>query len=451
MSAMSNEATPTFNLKAVVRETGVKPDTLRAWERRYGLPNPDRTKGGHRLYSQHDIDTVRWLVERQSEGLTISRAVKLWRSLEKEGNNPLLTPPYAATSASSARLIKGRAMTDLRRQWLESCMNFDETEAANVLAQAFALYPAEAVCFEILQHSMAEVGDRWYRGEATVQQEHFTTSLALRRIEALIAALPLPTRPGHILIACPPGEQHTFSPLMVTYLLKRRGWTVFYLGANVPADRLEATLKSTRPNAIVLTAQRMTTAASLYEMAKSLLRLKVPIGYGGRIFNAHADIRQRIPGHYLGPELSGSIDAIEHLLATSRAQPAAESVPPEFQAASEHFRVKRNRIETAAIARLSEGKIEAANLGIAMQEFGDLVASALVLGLPAYIHPEVDWIGGYLGRKQVSIDGLNLFLAAYAQALEEEMPESAKLITAEIRRQASPHPRSAGNTRKRTR
>ena len=50
--------TPTFNLKVVVRETGLKPDTLRAWERRYGMPQPERTEGGHRLYSQQDIDTI---------------------------------------------------------------------------------------------------------------------------------------------------------------------------------------------------------------------------------------------------------------------------------------------------------------------------------------------------------------------------------------------------------
>jgi DNA-binding transcriptional MerR regulator len=43
---MADDA-PTFNLKAVVRETGLKPDTIRAWERRYGLPHPKRTAGGH--------------------------------------------------------------------------------------------------------------------------------------------------------------------------------------------------------------------------------------------------------------------------------------------------------------------------------------------------------------------------------------------------------------------
>lgn len=50
---------PAYNLKVVVAETGIKPDTLRAWERRYGLPNPHRTEGRHRLYSDYDMATIK--------------------------------------------------------------------------------------------------------------------------------------------------------------------------------------------------------------------------------------------------------------------------------------------------------------------------------------------------------------------------------------------------------
>ena len=72
-----------------------KPDTLRAWERRYGLPQPKRTAGGHRLYSQRDIDTLKWLVARQNEGMSISRAVELWNRLKEEGQDPLHAPEFA--------------------------------------------------------------------------------------------------------------------------------------------------------------------------------------------------------------------------------------------------------------------------------------------------------------------------------------------------------------------
>ena len=75
----------TYNVRAVVRETGLKPDTLRVWEQRYGLPMPQRSPGGHRLYSERDIAVLKWLVARKGEGMSISRAVALWKSLEDEG------------------------------------------------------------------------------------------------------------------------------------------------------------------------------------------------------------------------------------------------------------------------------------------------------------------------------------------------------------------------------
>lgn len=117
---------PTYNLKAVIHETGVKPDTLRAWERRYGLPNPERTTGGHRLYSQRDIDTVHWLVARQEEGLSISHAVNLWHALEAEGKDPLAEMRMAEQDTATStvtELSKGIpsprcAKNGLPRAWL---------------------------------------------------------------------------------------------------------------------------------------------------------------------------------------------------------------------------------------------------------------------------------------------------------------------------------------------
>ena len=93
---------PIYNLKAVLKETNLKPDVLRAWERRYELPAPQRTAGGHRLYSAYDIETVKWLRARQAEGLSISRAVDLWRDMVAAGRDPLAAylPPALACCRS---------------------------------------------------------------------------------------------------------------------------------------------------------------------------------------------------------------------------------------------------------------------------------------------------------------------------------------------------------------
>ncbi len=269
---MANHDTPTFNLKAVVRETGLKPDTLRAWERRYGVPEPDRSGGGHRLYSQQDINTIKWLLARQDEGMSISRAVGLWRSIIEEGRDPFQVSPVApAVEAPSLVSIRpGDTVIELRHAWINACLDFDERRAEMVLNQAFSYYSPEVVCFELLQKALSEIGNGWYVGEVSVQQEHFASALAVRRLDALLAAAPAPTRAGRIIVACPPGESHTFSPLLVTFLLRRRGWDVVYLGANVPTYRLQATIETTRPALVVFSAQTLDTAATLLHVAHYL-------------------------------------------------------------------------------------------------------------------------------------------------------------------------------------
>src|SRR5689334_8693153 len=98
---------PIFNTKAVARETDVPADTFRAWERRYGIPRPERTAGGHRLYSEHDIAIIRWLRDRTIEGMNVSQAVMLLRnSLEH------VLPEPASVSAPSLP-IEPRAMQRL--------------------------------------------------------------------------------------------------------------------------------------------------------------------------------------------------------------------------------------------------------------------------------------------------------------------------------------------------
>ena len=119
---------PRFNLKVVVQQTGLKPDTLRAWERRYGLPVPGRSRGGHRLYSQHDIDTIKWLMARQREGLSIKRAVELWQQVEAEGRDPLpvATPIAAPAAPIPVSYLAGETIAQVRQQWIDACLAYDE-------------------------------------------------------------------------------------------------------------------------------------------------------------------------------------------------------------------------------------------------------------------------------------------------------------------------------------
>ena len=146
-----------------------------------------------------------------------------------------------------------------------------------VLNEAFAIFPVETVCTEILR-GLSDIGNYWYLDKASVQQEHFASALANRRLETLIAATPRPTRQQSVLVGCPPGERHTFSVLMLCLFLCRRGLKVVYLGADVPIDRLEETSAAIRADLIILGAQQLATAATLQTTALTLQSAGHPHG-----------------------------------------------------------------------------------------------------------------------------------------------------------------------------
>jgi hypothetical protein len=79
------------------------------------------------------------------EGLSISRAVELWRQLEAEGQSPFGQPSFPGSLAAkpSIAVTSGQTLEQLRDDWVDACLGFDEQTAERILTQAFALYPPE--------------------------------------------------------------------------------------------------------------------------------------------------------------------------------------------------------------------------------------------------------------------------------------------------------------------
>ncbi len=414
---------PLFNLKAVVRQTGIKPDTLRAWERRYGLPVPRRSTGGHRLYSQHDIDTISWLSARQQEGLSIKRAVEQWRQIEADGHDPLETVASFATTRTAAPrpYSTGETLEGMSRDWLDACLAYDEQQSALILNQAFALYPPETVAVELLQRAAAQVGEGWYQGDVTVQQEHFCSALIVRRLEALVMAAPPPTRPGRILIACPPEEYHVIGPLLLTFLLRRRGWQVLYLGANVPTERLETTVAATKPQLAILAAQRLRTAATLVEAAAVLKQEQVPLAYEGLIFNLAPELRNRVAGHFLGEALEAAPQMVESLMRAPHPVPAAEEPSAAYHKALDRFQERQPLIEAQLVQKLGRAALSSIHLDVANREIGLSIGSALALGDIHFLGSDMEWVRGLLKNYQVPDEAMAVYLRDYQQIAAEHL------------------------------
>lgn len=426
----ANGQLPTFNLKAVVQETGLKPDTLRAWERRYGLPQPERTDGGHRVYSKRDIETLKWLVARQQEGMSISRAINLWHQLESDGKDPLLVAEFGESAISSLPPVYsgGEKTKELSQAWVAACLEFDEQKADQVLNQAFALYSPELVCFEVLQKALTEIGDGWHKGEITIQQEHFASALAMRRLESMVAATPPPSRPGKFLVGCAPGEEHTFNPLLLTYLLRRNGWEAIYLGANVPAHKMEITVAQTKPQLVILTAQQLNTAASLLEMTLILRREDVAVAYGGLIFNIWPAIRKRIPAHFLGERMDLAPQAVEKILRSLHPLPPVEPLSKVCQEALDQFHDRRASIEARVWEILEPEGLSYSYLASLNGTLARNIRAALILGNIEYIGTSLSWMKGLFDDESMTTERLSNYLMAYHQAAQDHLGEAARPI-----------------------
>lgn len=124
MSGTQAQQDALFPIREVSRLTGVNSITLRAWERRYNLIEPVRTESGHRLYTQHDIDTLKQVTELTQQGIPISRVKPLLKEVQPEV--PALQPD-----------------TDIESQLLQALRKFRVDSLNKVLDSLLADYSEE--------------------------------------------------------------------------------------------------------------------------------------------------------------------------------------------------------------------------------------------------------------------------------------------------------------------
>lgn len=416
---------PILNLKAVVRETGIKPDTLRAWERRYGLPRPQRAPSGRRLYSRQDVETIHWLVARQAEGMTIGQAVALWRSLEEAGKDPLKEP--ASLSFVSPPQADG-SLEQFRSAWIAACSAFHESAAEGIVAEALALYSPEVVCSEILRQGVAEIGDAWYRGEATVHQEHFASHLIARRIQAMLLAAPSPSRPGHLLILCPPEEQHSLGLLFLTLFLRRAGWETVYLGADLPLENLDSTIRTVRPSMVISGAEQLPAVVGLQSLTLALQELGVPMAFGGRILNLLPSLRNRVPACFLGERLEDAPSRIEELLASPVPPPPSPPISEEYRQALARYRAVENSLHMRVLFLLETRPPDRRPPSWIPEYTFRHVVAALILGDLSFAGQYIDWLWGWRNPGAPPERWLPDFLGSYCDQASHFLGDGGAIL-----------------------
>jgi MerR family transcriptional regulator, light-induced transcriptional regulator len=227
------EMTGAVRIGELSRRSGVSPELLRAWERRYGLLHPTRSAGGLRLYSPDDLARVQAMQQHLADGYAAAEAAVLATRTTRHGDE--IATPTAKDELAAA------------------LASFDEGSVHAVFDVLLARLSIDALLRDVIVPYLHELGERWERGEVSIAQEHFASTLLRGRLLGLARGWGRGIGPVAVL-ACAPGEQHDLGLLAFGIALRARGWRIVYLGTDTPITSVADAAQSCRPAAVVVSA-----------------------------------------------------------------------------------------------------------------------------------------------------------------------------------------------------
>lgn len=244
-----------YKMRTIARLTDLSPALLRAWERRHALLKPMRGPGGHRLYTEDDLQVLLRVKDLIGQGRSIGEIATV-------GRGKLLDQSAARKPVEVAPLPK--AGPELRREldrWtqgiVDGALALDSGAVNRSLDEAFARVDAETAIFEVMQPASVNLGELWAQGKCSVAAEHLATGVFVHRLRKLLeAAEPRRSPYAPVIAACFPDEYHQLGALMLSYLLARNGVRVSFLGAALPLEDLAGACDVVRPAAVLLSVTR---------------------------------------------------------------------------------------------------------------------------------------------------------------------------------------------------
>jgi DNA-binding transcriptional MerR regulator/methylmalonyl-CoA mutase cobalamin-binding subunit len=296
-----------FPIRTVSEITGVNSVTLRAWERRYGLISPSRTPKGHRLYSQQDIQLIQDVLDRLSQGMSISQIARdiLDKTALDEIDNTDTWGQY------SQRMI-------------EAIVRFDEHALDSVYNDAMSLYPVDIVTTRLIMPLLEQLGNRWEKKSkksGNIAEEHFFSVYLRNKLGARFHHQNLKNSGPKLIMACLPGEHHEFGILLFALTAHSKGYQVILLGADLPVTELIQVAQRTDSQGVVLAGSASLNCNSAMEDINLLTgTISIPVFIGGDVSSTCRDEITKASGFPLGQDLVGSLYTIANRLNRSNSQ-----------------------------------------------------------------------------------------------------------------------------------
>lgn len=278
---------PRHPIQVVARRTGLSPDSLRAWEKRYATVSPRRVKG-RRLYSDSDIERLALLKRATAAGRRISDVAQLSVGELKE----LVKEDSAATMSRLNEQSDPGGRDARLRVATDAVLSLDLASLERMLNDAQKQLTTTQLVEDFVSPLLRRVGDLWRQGRIGIAHEHMTSA----SIRSLFGAPNFVGKSNEssplIVMTTPTNQRHELGALMASATAFSAGWRAMYLGPSMPADAIAETARQHDARAVglsVIYPDNDPLVGSELLRLRSALPARCSILLGGRAAPAYSD------------------------------------------------------------------------------------------------------------------------------------------------------------------
>ncbi|GGG57853.1 MerR family transcriptional regulator [Croceivirga lutea] len=222
-----NNVKKDFSIRDLENLSGIKAHTIRIWEKRYNLLEPERTSTNIRTYSLKSLQKLLNITLLYNTGYKISKIAKI-----PETEIPVMVREIVAQNSEKSHAINAFKL---------AMVNFDQNLFFSTYNSLLSERSFREIFYEVFIPLMTELGLLWQTDTISPSHEHFITHLIKQKIfintEKLQVLEPTNTEKVFVLYL-PENEIHELGLLYLNYEIVLKGYKTIFLGQSMPISNL---------------------------------------------------------------------------------------------------------------------------------------------------------------------------------------------------------------------
>lgn len=238
-----DRTTITWGVGAVADRLGIAASTLRTWERRYGVGPSHRTQGGHRRYTERDIDRVELLRRLVARGVSAQDAARVARSLDRENLAIALAEPEAGP-------IEPAEASDLIDAVMAAAATLDREKLDKVIDGALRRDEFLDAWRGILAPALMRIASESSGGSLEAEAADLATQIVLAQLLSVRPAQP--RRRVDVVLATTDATADSLPLVAVDAALRSADVTTKFVDAGTPPGAVPAIVSGLQPQVVML-------------------------------------------------------------------------------------------------------------------------------------------------------------------------------------------------------